>query len=276
MDDFSGKSRSGVQIASSDHLTISIVTAVYNRADTIGDAIKSLQAQTHAYVEHILQDGGSSDGTLDVLAAFADPRLRLESGRDGGIYDALNRGIARSTGEVVGLLHSDDLFAHPHVLAQVAAAFEDPQVEGVYGDLEYVARNDPSRVIRYWRAGDYHPYLLRRGWMPPHPTLFLRRSVFERYGTYDTEFRIAADYEAILRWLTRGRIRLAYLPEVLVRMRVGGESNRSAGRILRKSREDLRAIRRHNVGGVRVLAAKNLSKITQFLWRDRSHSRGKQ
>lgn len=120
------------------------------------------------------------------------------------------------------------------------------------------------------RSGAYRPELLRRGWMPPHPTLFLRRAVFERHGAYDTSFRIAADYEAILRWLTRGQLRLAYLPEVLVQMRVGGESNRSLGRILRKSREDLCAIRRHRIGGLGVLAAKNLSKLGQFQQRDRT------
>lgn len=150
----------------------------------------------------------------------------------------------------------------------MAAAFGDPEVDGVYGDLEYVARDDPARVIRYWRAGGYRPERLRHGWMPPHPTLFLRREVFARHGAYDPGFRIAADYEAILRWLIQGRIRLAYLPEVLVRMRVGGESNRSLGRILRKSAEDYRALRRHGVGGFGALAAKTLSKVPQFLRRD--------
>ncbi len=249
-------------------MKISIVTAVYNRADTIGDALRSLQGQTHTDVEHIVQDGGSTDRTLDVIAELADPRLKLESVRDGGIYDALNRGIARATGDVVGLLHSDDLLAHGDVLAHVAQAFADPQVDGVFGDLVYVAKDNPDRVIRYWQAGAYAPERLRRGWMPPHPTLFLRRSIFEKHGDYDTEFRIAADYEAILRWLTRADLHLAYLPEVLVRMRVGGESNRSLGRILRKSREDLRAIRRHEIGGLDVLAAKNLSKLGQFLRRE--------
>ena len=249
---------------------ISIVTAVYNRADTIADAMRSVQGQTYAEIEHLVQDGGSTDGTLEIVRQLSTARTQVESGRDAGIYDALNRGIARATGDVLGLLHSDDVFAHPGVLANVARLFEDAEIGGVYGDLEYVAKADPSQVIRYWKAGHYRPELLRKGWMPPHPTLFLRRELFARHGAYDTEFRIAADYEAILRWLTAGQIRLAYLPEVLVKMRVGGESNRSLERILRKSREDLRAIRRHEIGGVGVLAAKNLSKVTQFLRRDRT------
>ena len=249
---------------------ISIITAVYNRADTIGEALRSLQGQSHRDIEHIIQDGGSTDGTLGVISRSADDRTHLESARDGGIYEALNRGIARATGDVVGVLHSDDMFAHDDVLARVAAAFTDPSVEGVYGDLEYVAKENPSRVIRYWQSGEYRPARLRQGWMPPHPTLFLRRAVFARHGDYDTTYRIAADYEATLRWLTKGRLRLVYLPEVLVRMRVGGESNRSVGRILRKSREDLRAIRRHDIGGLGVLAAKNVFKVPQFLRRDRT------
>lgn len=170
----------------------------------------------------------------------------------------------------MGLLHSDDLLADDTVLSHVAKVFDDPSVDGVYGDLEYVAREDPTRVIRYWRARAYHPGLLSRGWMPPHPTLFLRRAVFETHGMYDTGFRIAADYEAILRWLTRGDLQLAYIPDVLVKMRVGGESNRSLSRILRKSREDLRAIRRQRVGGLGVLAAKNVGNLSQFLRRNKA------
>lgn len=152
-------------------------------------------------------------------------------------YDAINRGISRASGDAIGLMHSDDFFAHDRVLERVAEALSDPAVEGVYGDLDYVSASDPARVIRDWRSGAYAPAKLRRGWMPPHPTLYLRREVFDTWGLYDTSFRIAADYDAMLRYLAKGEIRLAYIPEVLVKMRVGGESNRSLGRILRKSRE---------------------------------------
>lgn len=250
-------------------MKLSLVTAVWNRADTIGDAMASVRAQTHGDYEHLVQDGGSTDGTLGIVQAAADDRTRIESARDGGIYPALNRAIARATGDVVGLLHSDDLFADDRVLERVADCFRETGADGVYGDLVYVSRDDPSRVIRYWRSGDYSPALLRRGWMPPHPTLFLRREVLTRHGAYDTAFRIAADYEAILRWLTAGDVRLAYVPQVLVRMRVGGESNRSLGRILRKSHEDYRAMRRHGVGGLGTLAAKNFGKLGQFMQRER-------
>ncbi len=250
-------------------MKISVVTAVYNRVGTIGDAIASVRAQTHENVEHVIQDGGSKDGTLDVVNAHTDPATVIVSEPDSGIYDAINRGIARATGDVIGLMHSDDFFADEGVLAKVAQAFADPQIDGVYGDLEYVAANDPQRVIRYWRSGAYQPARLRRGWMPPHPTLYLRREVFDRHGLYDTSFGIAADYDAMLRYLVKGKISLAYIPQVLVKMRMGGESNRSLERIMRKSREDLRAIRRNGVGGLGTLAAKNLGKIGQFVARDK-------
>jgi len=146
-----------------------------------------------------------------------------------------------------------------------AEAFEDPAVDGVYGDLAYVAADDVGRVVRYWRSGVYTRARLRRGWMPPHPTLYLRREVFTRWGAYDANLRIAADYEAILRWLGTGNIRLAYVPEVLVKMRVGGESNRSLGHIIRKSREDYMALRRRRIGGADTLVWKNLSKLGQFV-----------
>lgn len=245
-------------------MLISVVTAVFNREATIAEAVQSVAAQDYPVVEHVIQDGGSRDGTLDVIHQVAGPGVRVESLRDGGIYDGINKGIARTTGDVVGLMHSDDLFAHGRVLSRVAEAFCDPTVDGVYGDLDYVAAGDTDRIIRKWRSGIYHSSRLRYGWMPPHPTLYLRRTVFDRWGLYDTRFRIAADYDAMLRYLVKGGIRLAYVPEVFVKMRVGGESNRSLRKIIQKSTEDYRAIRNNGVGGVGTLALKNLSKIRQF------------
>ncbi len=245
-------------------MKISIITAVRNRAGTIAEAVRSLQAQSHAEHEHIVMDAVSSDGTLEVLANLADPRMSVVSERDGGIYDALNKGMARSTGEVIGILHSDDFFASPDVLSAVAECFSAGEVEAVYGDLQYVSAHDPDRVVRHWTSGLYHPDRLRRGWMPPHPALFIRREVFEVHGGYDTSYRIAADYDAILRWFGRGGIRAGYIPQVLVKMRAGGVSNRSLPDVVRKSREDYRALRTNRVGGIGTLAWKNLSKLGQF------------
>lgn len=246
--------------------TISVITAVFNRVATIGQTLDSVRAQTWPNVEHLVIDGASTDGTLDLLQSRRAELSVLLSEPDSGIYDALNKGLALARGDLVGLLHSDDIYAHARVLERIAQAFADPRIDGVYGDLDYVSSTDPTRLVRRWRAGDYHPKRLARGWMPPHPTLYLRRSVIERWGGFDTDFRIAADYDAVLRYLARGRLHLAYIPEVLVRMRLGGASNRSLSHILRKSREDYRALRRHNVGGLGTLAWKNLSKLSQF-WR---------
>jgi glycosyltransferase involved in cell wall biosynthesis len=248
-------------------MKISIVTAVFNRIATIAETMESVQRQSYRSIEHVIQDGGSKDGTLEEIVRLAVPSTNVVSGPDAGIYDAINRGIQRADGEVIGLMHSDDFFAHDAVLSRVAETLKKTGADGVYGDLQYVASSDPTRIIRHWQSGLYMPSKLRYGWMPPHPTLYLRRVVFERWGLYDTSFEVAADYDAMLRYLVKGQIKLAYIPEVLVKMRVGGESNRSLDRILLKSCEDLRAIRRNGVGGVGTLACKNLSKLPQFFKR---------
>lgn len=249
-------------------LLISVITAVFNRVNTISHSVASVQSQTYDLVEHIIQDGGSTDGTLSVINQQANETTHVYSAPDQGIYDAINKGVARATGDVIGLMHSDDFFAHDGALEKIAEAFSDPRIDGIYGDLQYVASEDPNRVIRHWRSGEYAPEKLRRGWMPPHPTVYLRRKVFDRWGLYDTRYKIAADYDAMLRYLVTGQVRLSYIPEVLVKMRVGGESNRSLGRVLQKSREDLRAVRQNGVGGLGTLVQKNLRKAGQFIHKE--------
>lgn len=244
---------------------ISIITAVYNRGATITEAISSVSSQTSPAFEHLVIDGASSDGTVAAVRAAMHAHMRLISEPDGGIYDAINKGIAQAKGDVIGLLHSDDFLAHNQVLELVDDAFRQPDVNAVYGDLDYVSADDTSRVIRRWRSGSYSPDKLRHGWMPPHPTLFLRREVFERCGTYDTSYHIAADYDAILRFFSRGELRPYYIPQVLVKMRMGGESNRSIGKVVQKSVEDYRALRSNRIGGFISLALKNLRKLGQFI-----------
>jgi glycosyltransferase involved in cell wall biosynthesis len=248
-------------------MKISVVTAVYNRAETISDTLKSIQQQTFEDFEHIIQDGGSTDSTLDIVNQCKTQRMDVISEPDDGIYDAINRGLRRATGDVIGLLHSDDVFASETALQEIETAFA-PGIDGVYGDLNYVSSDNLNHVLRRWRSGTYHPSKLRKGWMPPHPTLYLRREVFDQWGYYDPEMKIAADYDAMLRWLIKGQIRLAYVPKVLVNMRVGGVSNRSVSQIFRKSREDYTAIRRNGAGGLKTLALKNLTKIHQFFPRN--------
>lgn len=249
-------------------MKLSILTATYNRVETVQHAIDSLQSQTHQDYEHIVQDGGSTDGTLERIKQSSDQRTHLVSERDDGIYDALNRALARATGEAVGLLHSDDFLASPTVLEVVARAFEDTRVDAVYGDLHYVSKTDTSRIVRNWRSGQFTRKSLKQGWMPPHPALFVRRACMDPTRAYDTSYSISADYDFILRCFSRPNFTAVYVPEVFVKMRVGGESNRSLGRILKKSSEDYRALRANCVGGLRVLLRKNLRKVGQFVRTD--------
>ena len=248
-------------------MKISVLTVVFNRADTIAGAIQSVASQIYPNVEHVVVDGASNDGTLSVINANKNKAMLVISEPDNGIYDALNKAIVHSSGDIIGLMHSDDFFANDQVLTKIADEFTDPSVDAVYGDLDYISASDSSLIRRRWKAGYFVPSKLYRGWMPPHPTLFVRRRVLEQFGGYDTSYRIAGDYDAMLRWFASPNFRASYIPEVLVKMRMGGASNRSIGRIIRKSREDYRALRANNIGGFGPLAAKNLSKIFQFIQR---------
>jgi len=245
------------------HLKISIVTVVFNNRDTIEAAIQSVLAQTHRDIELIVIDGGSTDGTREVLARYESSIAILVSEPDDGIYYALNKGIDLASGEAIGFLHSDDLFADSFAIERVVSELADPAVDAVYGDLVYVRKLDPTRVVRHWRSGPYRPELLRRGWMPPHPTFYARRALYQRYGGFEVSLRIAGDYDCMLRFLVAGA-KLAYIPQVQVHMRLGGASNRSLGNMMTKSYEDYLALRRHGVGGVGTVVWKNLSKLPQF------------
>lgn len=245
-------------------IKISVITAVYNGRSTVTEALDSVLAQTHPDVEMVIVDGGSTDGTVELLERYRPHAASFVSERDKGIYDALNKGILMSRGEVVGFLHADDLFASDDALAQIAAAFEDPTVDAVYGDLVYVRRDEIGSVVRRWRAGACTTAALRRGWMPPHPTFYVRRSVYEKLGSFDTRYRIAADYDSIVRFLFTGAIKAAYVPQTLVRMRMGGISNRSLSTLIAKTKEDFNIVRSHRLGNALTVFQKNASKLRQF------------
>ena len=248
-------------------MKISVITATYNCADTLLTALESVAIQTHPDIEHLVIDGGSKDNTMDLVQNWTAHCISWESGKDLGIYDALNKGIAKATGDVVGFLHADDVLQDELVLNKISKAFENPAVEAVYGDLVYVAQADLKQVIRTWQSGSFKMSKLRQGWMPPHPTFYVRRSLYQKLGGFDLQYRIAADYDNMLRLLSGAEglgIRVVYLPHVLVRMRSGGISNRSLRNIFQKSREDLAIVQRNKVGGLGTIAMKNLSKIRQF------------
>lgn len=252
----------------SAHLpTISIITATRNCRATVADCLASVARQTWPHRQHVVVDGASTDGTLDALQAHRQQLSVLQSEPDHGIYDALNKGLTLATGDVVGFLHADDLYAHPQVLQHVAQAFVDPLVCAVYGDLQYVRQHDTAHVVRHWQSSPATPTRLAWGWMPPHPTLYVRRSWYQRIGGFNTKYRIAADYLSILQLFSQPGFKAVYLPEVLVTMRLGGASNRSLKAVLLKTAEDWSALRETRVGalgGMGALVWKNLSKLSQF------------
>jgi glycosyltransferase len=252
-------------------MMISIITVVFNRVGTISSAIDSVQLQSYPFLEHVIIDGGSTDGTIEVIKRKINKDTIFVSESDEGIYDAINKGICLSSGEILGLLHSDDYFIDKHVITEIINAFKDPEIDAVYGDLEYISRDNPSKVIRYWRAGPFSKNKLKMGWMPPHPTLFLRRRVFDRDGVYDLRYRISSDYDAILRYFGSEKMRAIYIPRVLIRMRLGGVSNASVSHIFLKIREDYLILTRNGVGGILTLFQKNISKLIQFILRDNSY-----
>ena len=246
-------------------MKISIITITYNSADTLSDTIESVLSQNHTDIEYIIVDGKSTDGTLDVIKSYGRYVTKYISEPDKGLYDALNKGISMATGDIIGFVHSDDVLAGKDVLQTIAETFETYQTDSVYGDLVYVDRLDPFKVIRYWRSGKYDRNKMARGWMPPHPTFYVRREVYQRYGGFDTSYRISSDYDFMLRMLHKHRITSVYIPMILVKMRVGGESNRSLRNIMRKIREDIRTMRTNDLNYIPGILNKNLSKVRQFI-----------
>ena len=245
-------------------MTISIITITYNSAKSLQRALDSVQSQHYKDIEHIIVDGASTDGTKDLIAAYAKqhPNVRWVSEKDDGIYNALNKGIRMATGDVIGFLHSDDVLYSSDSIGQIAAAFEDQNVDVVYGDLQYC---NGGKVVRRWKSNDFNPSALKYGWMPPHPTVYVRRKVYEQVGEYDEWFRISADFDMMIRIFKAG-YRSKYIPEVLVSMETGGASNKNTKARLSKTQEDYIVLKKNNVGaGFLTVACKQLRKIKQFI-----------
>lgn len=243
-------------------MKFSIITATLNNKDTIKKTVESVINQTYADIEYIIIDGCSHDGTLHEIAPYKDKISLIISEKDKGIYYALNRGIKNASGDIIAFLHADDFYPNSHIIEQVADKFKSEKCDSVYGDLIYLRKN--GNMLRNWQAGKFERNKIKNGWMPPHPTFFVKKDIYDKYGLFNTDYRIAADYDLMLRFLWKYNISTSYLPEVLINMRVGGKSNKSLKNIFNKSREDYRIIRKLGVGGIKTLALKNLSKLGQF------------
>ena len=246
-------------------LKISVITVCFNSAATIQDTLRSVAAQTHSDIEHIVIDGSSTDGTMEIVNSNRHRLAQVVSEPDRGIYDAMNKGLALATGDIVGFLNADDFYAVPNALELVAAPFSDPDVDAVYADLVYVDAVDTHRIVRYWKSRDYQPGLFLGGWMPAHPTFFVRRGIYEKLGRFDLEFRRQADFELTMRFLEVHRIRSLYLPMILVKMRIGGASNNSIVNIIRGNIEAYRACKKNHLPVTWLFIVKKmLSRIPQF------------
>lgn len=248
-------------------IKISVVTATWNCADKLPTCLESIARQHYTNREHVVIDGASTDKTIDLIEQHIDNIDIFKSEPDKGIYDALNKGIQLSTGDVVGFLHADDFYATDEALTKIANAFEDPDVCAVYGDLEYVSHHDKSNVVRVWKSNPFNRGDLSWGWMPAHPTLYVRRNWYSKIGGFDSTYQISADYLSILKLFTQPEFKTEYIPNVLISMRLGGASNKSMKSLIRKSREDWRALRTCEfsvLGALRAIVWKNLSKLSQF------------
>lgn len=246
-------------------MLVSIITATYNSEATIASNVESIKEQTHSFIEHIIIDGASNDNTLSIIKAHS-PSAKIFSEKDNGIYDAMNKGIALAKGDIIGMLNSDDLYMNELIIEKVVNLFEQENCEAVYGDLIYVDSNDTSKIKRRWNAGSFSKNDFLYGWMPPHPTFFVKKEVYEKYGKFNLSVFTAADYELMLRFVYKYGIKVAYLQETMVKMRTGGASNESITNRLLANKGDRMAWKINELKPYWfTLLAKPLRKITQFI-----------
>lgn len=248
-------------------LKVSIITATYNSAKTLEMCMGSVLNQTYSNIEYIIVDGNSTDGTIELIESKAKTynSITWVSEPDKGIYDALNKGIAKSTGDIVGLVHSDDFLSDTTIIASIVESFISSDADGIYGNLHYVAKNNTSKIVRNWESKPYNHKLLKQGWMPPHPTLYLKKKIYDTYGGFDLNFKIAADYDFVLRIFKQKQLTFYFLPVTIVKMRVGGASNRSIKNIIQKTTEDYTAVSNNETGNWLTIILKNFLKVKQFV-----------
>ena len=249
-------------------MKISIITVCYNSEKTIADCITSVVNQSYDNLEYIVIDGKSTDTTMEIIASFGDQIFKVVSEKDKGMYDAINKGIRMASGDIIGVLNSDDYYTNELVIEDVMSKFKEANADALYADLNYVDQIDTNNVVRYWKSGDYKPNSFLSGWMPPHPTFFIRKEWYLKYGEYSLELVSAADYELMLRMVLKHGARLAYLPRVIVNMRVGGMSNSSLRNRLRANKEDRKAWEMNGLTPKSyTLIFKPLRKIIQYVKR---------
>lgn len=244
---------------------VSIITPCYNSAQTIADNMKSVQAQTYQNIEHIIIDGLSKDNTLNIINALKNDKTKVISEKDHGLYDAINKGIRVATGDLIGVLNSDDMYDNPQALEHLVNTIQNANTDAVYADLCYVEAQNTNKIVRKWRSAPYYPKAFLYGWMPAHPTFYLKKTCYDQFGLYLTQFKISADYELMLRMFVKYQVSSSYLPEYVVKMRVGGVSNNSWKNRIKANQEDRQAWK---INGLKpyffTLFLKPLRKLRQF------------
>lgn len=228
-------------------MKVSLITVTYNSANYLVDCIKSVEGQNYNNIEHIIVDGNSTDGTQAIIRQYKNHITKWISEDDRGMYDAINKGIKMATGDIVGILNSDDMLASNDVIASIVACFNAYKLDAVYGDLVYVNKTNTNKVIRLWKGFTYNRFRFTYGWMPAHPTFYVRRELIDDLGGYENHYFTAADYEFMARYLYRFRISARYLPKLIVKMRVGGQSNINIKSRMRANRRDYLAMRKNQI-----------------------------
>lgn len=247
-------------------MKVSIITATYNSGLTLRDTIRSVLSQSYPNIEYIIIDGESKDNTLDIVSEYKDKISKVISEPDKGIYDAMNKGIRMATGDIVGVLNSDDFFASNNVIEKITNAFiNQPDLDGVYTNLYYVKQNHPEITVRHWKSSEFIKGSFTKGWHPAHPTLYLKKSIYNKYGYFDLDFKLAADFELMLRFFEKYHIKTKYLDITTVRMRLGGATSKNISNIKKGNIECIKAFKKN---GIEVsplyLVYRLLPKLKQF------------
>jgi glycosyltransferase len=252
-------------------MKISIITVVRNNVATINDAIESVLSQTYKNIEYIIVDGASTDGTVEVVQGYTNKIDKFISEKDQGLYDAMNKGIGLATGDVIGILNSDDVYFDKNVLENIVNTFRDKQLDSVFGDLYYVNKDDLNKIVRYWKSSDFELGSFAKGWHPPHPAFFVKKDIYEKYGMFDLQLKVSADFDLMLRFLEKYQISSMYLPKILVKMRIGGESNSSLKNIITSNQSILKSFKKNGIRVNRLmyLFYRLVPKIIQIIKRGR-------
>lgn len=226
---------------------VSVITVCYNSSSTIAQTISSVLAQDYPNIEYIIVDGDSNDGTVDIIKSYENQIDKFISEKDDGIYEAMNKGIEMASGEIIGILNSDDLYYENTTISNVVHEMNEKHVDIIYGDLVYFRTKDESKIVRYYEGRDFSRTLVSKGWVPPHPTFFVKKEVYDKYGKFDTQFKLSADFDLIVRFLSFHGVSYYYLPSVLVKMRLGGESTNSIRNIISMNIDNMKSCRKNNI-----------------------------